>query len=178
MRGDVTRSRRQFLTNYSPKNRLVEAVKPAWVGRRSCAWCSRCELLSSASGSSYGATSWNLRQCRRAAFRSELIGGVQAYAQGRLFCCTADVDVLFHCLWQEKNNINLHLIFSVHLRLELRCVRDFDHMARGRICEPLAVLFPNNIWFKAHFLITVLNGGNYSLRLRALLSFFYRLTEM
>lgn len=45
-------------------------------------------------------------------------------------------------------------------------------MVRVRICEPLAVLFPNNIWFKAHFLIIVLNGGNYSLRLRALLSFF------
>lgn len=34
------------------------------------------------------------------------------------------------------------------------------------------MLLPHNIWFKAHFLITVLNSGNYSLRLRALLSFF------
>lgn len=45
------------------------------------------------------------------------------------------------------------------------------------ICEPLAFLVPNNIWFKAHFLITVLNSGNYSLRLRALLFFFIDLLK-
>lgn len=88
------------------EKRLVEAVNPhGWDGgaaRRAVR-----VLLSSASCSSYGATSWNLRQCRRSAFRSELIGSVRAYARA-FVCCTADIDVLFHCSWQEKNTINLH----------------------------------------------------------------------
>lgn len=50
-------------------------------------------------------------------------------------------------------------------------------MAWVWICEPLASLFPNIIWFKAYFLITVLNSGNYSLRLRALLFFFIDLLK-
>lgn len=45
-------------------------------------------------------------------------------------------------------------------------------MGQVWLCEPLALLLPHNIWFKARFLITVLNSGNYSLRLRTLLSFF------
>lgn len=38
------------------------------------------------------------------------------------------------------------------------------------VCErscALALLLPSKIWFKAHFLITVLARGNYNLRLRA-----------
>lgn len=91
------------------ESRLAEAVNPrGWDGgaaRRAVG-----VLLSSASCSSYGATSWNLRQWRRSAFRSELIGGVRAFARA-FVCCTADIDVLLHCSWQEKNAINLHSFF-------------------------------------------------------------------
>lgn len=69
-----------FFDKLQSEKRLVEAVKPrGWDGgaaRRAVG-----VLLSSAGCSSYGATSCNLRQCRRSAFRSELIGGVQAHAR-------------------------------------------------------------------------------------------------
>lgn len=61
---------------------------------------------------------------------------------------------------------------SLHLRFARGASPDFDHLVQVWLWEPLALLLPHNIWFKAHFLITVLNSGNYSLRLRALLSFF------
>lgn len=35
------------------------------------------------------------------------------------------------------------------------------------VCALVALLLPSKIWFKAHFLITVLARGNYNLRLRA-----------
>lgn len=44
---------------------------------------------------------------------------------------------------------------------------------------PCFALAQQKIWFKAHFLITVLARGNYNLRLRAVsLFFFYKPTEM
>jgi len=42
----------------------------------------------------------------------------------------------------------------------------------------LALLLPSKIWFKAHFLITVLARGNYNLRLRAVSLLFLWPTEM
>lgn len=65
----------------------------------------------------------------------------------------------------KADDLPLHLCFT-------RAASDFDHIVQVWLCEPLAFLLPHNIWFKAHFLITVLNTGNYSLRLRTLLSFF------
>lgn len=77
---------------------------------------------------------------------------------------------------RERISINVPLIVKaddlpLHLRFA-RVASDFAHMVQVWLCGPLAFLLPHNIWFKAHFLITVLNSGNYSLRLRALLSFF------